>query len=278
MLALALFVAPGQPLSRAAEARPTPPSTAVAPRQLDHAIDEVLGGPNFQWRLRPKKEKAVEEEGPVASFFRKGFEMVRSVARTVKGWFDAFDRWISRRFSRDQDVSFKPEMDKATSASLVKLALYVFIGIVVILLGWLLWLIWKQSRRSESTVLKAHAVTTAAPDLRDENVQAALLPADGWLALAREQAERGEWRLALRALYLAMLARLAEERLISLAAFKTNLDYERELRRRALSRTEVVGRFVLRRRKFEDVWYGRATPGPEEVKEWMAELERPAAP
>ena len=93
--------------------------------------------------------------------------------------------------------------------------------------------------------------------------------------MAREQAARGEWRLALRALYLGTLAQYAAEKLITLAAFKTNLDYERELRRRALSRTELVGRFMARRREFEAVWYGRAEPGATEVNDWLAELERP---
>ena len=73
-----------------------------------------------------------------------------------------------------------------------------------------------------------------------------------------------------------MLAQLAAEGLISLARFKTNLDYERELRRRALSRVEVVGRFVMRRRAFESVWYGRELVAEKDVREWMAELERPA--
>ena len=76
---------------------------------------------------------------------------------------------------------------------------------------------------------------------------------------------------------LATLAQLAAERLITLAVFKTNLDYERELRRRALSQTEIVTRFTARRREFEAVWYGRDEPGAAEVNAWMAELERPLA-
>src|SRR5204863_6692298 len=117
---------------------------------------------------------------------------------------------------------------------------------------WRGWLVGQQARRSARPILAEQAVADAAPDLTDENVQAAQLPADGWLALAREQAARGEWRLALRALYLATLARLAAEGLISLAKFKTNLDYEREVRRRALSREEITAAFARRRREFED--------------------------
>jgi hypothetical protein len=65
--------------------------------------------------------------------------------------------------------------------------------------------------------------------------------------------------------------------LVSLAKFKTNLDYEREVRRRALSRGEVAARFATRRRAFEDVWYGREQAIETAVREWLAELERPAS-
>jgi hypothetical protein len=190
-------------------------------------------------------------------------------------WRELVD-WYERHFPRDQPQAGAGNSRAGVALGLVRLLLYIFIAAVVLLLGWLAWLVWRQARRQGALVLAARAVVAVAPDLRDENVQAALLPADGWLALAREQAARGEWRLALRALYLAMLARLAAERFITLAAFKTNLDYERELRRRALSRQEIVGRFVRRRRAFEEVWYGRAEAGPAEINDWMAELERPA--
>jgi hypothetical protein len=155
--------------------------------------------------------------------------------------------------------------------------LYLLIAAAVVLIGVVAWMMWKQSRRECSPTVKARAVAAAEPDLNDENVQAAHLPADGWLALARERMAVGEWRLALRALYLATLAGLAADGLISLAKFKTNLDYERELRRRALTRNELVARFAARRKMFEDVWYGHAAPVEPAVRGWLAELEAPSA-
>jgi hypothetical protein len=119
------------------------------------------------------------------------------------------------------------------------------------------------------------APLAAEPDLASEDLHPDRLPADGWLALAREQAARGQWSLAQRALYLALLASLAAEGLISLARFKTNLDYERELRGRALSRGEVPARFSVRRREFEESWYGRTVPTEDAVRVWLAELEAP---
>jgi hypothetical protein len=164
------------------------------------------------------------------------------------------------------------------SLGLLRWLLYVFMAAAVGIIVWVAVLMWRQSRRLGMPVLAGRAVAAAAPDLRDENLEAAQLPPDSWLALAREQAARGEWRLAWRALYLATLARLAAEGLLSLAKFKTNLDYERELRRRALSRAEIVAHFASRRRQFEGVWYGCAPLAESDVRAWLAELERPLPP
>jgi hypothetical protein len=118
----------------------------------------------------------------------------------------------------------------------------------------------------------------AQPDLRDERTHAAQMPADGWLALAREQMAKGEWRLALRALYLATLARHAADGLLTLAKFKTNLDYERELRRRAVLQPEVPVRFAAHRLNFETVWYGHTPASEALVRAWLDEFEGAALP
>ena len=81
-------------------------------------------------------------------------------------------------------------------------------------------------------MLQTEAIQTL-PDITDESVGADQLPEDGWTKMAHELLARGEFRLALRAFYLASLAHLAERNLISLARFKSNHDYERELTRRA---------------------------------------------
>lgn len=259
-------------------AESAPPPTAVRPERLDQAIDRVLDKPEFSWRLRPVPKASVDpEEGPIKQFLRHGVEMLtegfRWIGRKLRDVVD----WIVQHLFPDRSLHMTPGSGMA-AIEVLRALLYVFIGGAILLILWVIWIVCRQAQRQRRAVVAANAVVTAAPDLRDENVQAAQLPTDGWLALAREQIARGEWRLALRALYLAMLAQLAADGLISLARFKTNLDYERELRRRALSRVEIVGRFALRRRAFESVWYGREIAGEKDVREWMAELERPAAP
>jgi cytochrome c-type biogenesis protein CcmH/NrfG len=250
----------------------------VQPRQLDRAIDDVLAGADFRWRLHPVAEKKPAESGPLARLFDPVLRWVLDAVRILREGIEDVVDWIVRNLFR-QNSERRPAVGAGLSfADVLHLLVYVFIGAAVLLILWLLWIVWHQAAKRRAPVVAARAVPPAAPDLRDDNIQAAQLPADGWLALARVQIGRGEWRLALRALYLATLARLSGEGLISLAKFKTNLDYERELRRRALTRAEIVAQFAARRRAFEDAWYGRAAPGEDDVRHWLADLEGAAPP
>jgi len=262
-------------------AAPIPPPAApkrIDPAELNRAIDQVLAQRDFEWRLRPVPAPAQAEEeatGPIARFFRTGVKIVGEIGRAI-GWGvgQGID-WLDRVFHLKDQSGRMRTGSTGLSWALLRVMLYLLIAAAVVLIGVVAWMMWKQSRREGSPTVKARAIAAAAPDLNDENVQAAYLPADGWLALARERMAAGEWRLALRALYLATLAGLAADGLISLAKFKTNLDYERELRRRALTRNELVARFAARRKMFEDVWYGHAAPVEPAVRGWLSELEAP---
>ncbi|PTY08244.1 hypothetical protein DB347_01275 [Opitutaceae bacterium EW11] len=245
--------------------------TVVPAKELDGAIDRVLAQPEFEWRLRPAlREKSADtaEEGSVKRFVRQSFEALRSMARSVFRFIERVARWL-----RDLFPTSSGEKRPAPGGGLVllRVLLYGLILLAVGLLVALLVVIVRQRRQAPVRPISARPVS-ARPDLTDDSVQAAQLPADGWLALAREQMARGEWRLALRALYLATLARLAAEGLLSLGKSKTNLDYERELRRRAAAFPEVVRAFAERRREFESVWYGRAEAAGERVKAWADEF------
>jgi hypothetical protein len=82
------------------------------------------------------------------------------------------------------------------------------------------------------------------------------LPESEWLALAADLIARGEVRLALRAYYLACLSALAGHGVVSIARYKTNRDYVRELQRRAHSWPEIIGAFASSATLFDRSWYG----------------------
>ncbi|MBI5426276.1 MAG: hypothetical protein HZA32_19550 [Opitutae bacterium] len=271
----------GVPTARAADVSPTP-TVALEPRQLDRALDEVLARPDFRWRLRPPPEAAEarrKKEGIVMGFLRATFETAREVVRSVSRWLDGAKRWLADLLPGGKDDK-TPARSRDGTASLrwmdvLQFGAYALLAIVAGLLLWVVWKVFEHNRTRPLAGGAAGALPTAAPDLRDENVEASRLPAHEWLALARAKLAEGEWRLAWRALFLATIATHAHDGLLSLAKFKTNLDYERELRRRALGRSGVAEDFRARREAFEAVWYGHEPANAEAARDWLRQLEAP---
>jgi len=132
--------------------------------------------------------------------------------------------------------------------------------------------IWRDRRRSPAAVASEPIQTV--PDITDENVRADQLPEDGWTKLARELLERGEFRLAMRAFYLASLSHLAARNLISIARFKSNRDYERELRRRGHSFPDLLSVFGDNIFCFERIWYGMHEVNLDLVNQFASNVEK----
>ena len=92
--------------------------------------------------------------------------------------------------------------------------------------------------------------------LAADNVTADQLPEQGWYQLAEECFSQEQFRLGLRALYLANLAGLAQEGWIAIHPGKTDHEYETELHRRARAFAQACQLFSRNIALFEQVWYG----------------------
>jgi hypothetical protein len=112
------------------------------------------------------------------------------------------------------------------------------------------------------------------PDITDENVSADQMPEDEWESLARELLRNGQFRLAMRAFYLASLANLARRNLVRIARYKSNLDYENELRRRGHAISEILPAFGENVAVFERVWYGAHNVSADLVQQFSANVDR----
>ncbi|HWB58964.1 MAG TPA: DUF4129 domain-containing protein, partial [Chthoniobacteraceae bacterium] len=97
---------------------------------------------------------------------------------------------------------------------------------------------------------------------------------DEWMKMARDMMARGEFRLAIRALFLAMLSNLSLRELISIARYKSNRDYQRELRRRLGAQGDLPGLFGESVSIFEEAWYGDHVVTDETVGRFSANIER----
>lgn len=267
--ALLAFLAAMPLAALRAESAPSPDPDAqeITAPLLDREIDSVLEDPQFAWRL-PREEG--EDLGILERFFRDTWEALDAGFQPIAQWIADFVRWLSTLFDPADPDSPPPAFNLGDLALPLTIAILA-VAVLVILAAAVV--VWMRSRRM--TPVEAEAVAVArVPDLQSEELVADELPEEEWLRLAREKAAEGEYRLAIRALYLAGLAHLGERELVSLARFKSNLDYEREIRRRTHSDREILEPFHDNLLRFERVWYGRHALDAQGLSEFETNLHR----
>ena len=241
----------------------------VAPGELANALDRELQSRRYAWRM-PRVLPSPEEEGLLAAW-------TRTITETLARWLKTLWNWIEKVLDWFGDHVLNVDMGQsARSLSAISAALrallYLLLATLVCVLCVMLWRTWKR-RGARRVDLVAEAVGVA-PDLEDEDTAADDLAEEGWLALAEDLRSRGEWRLALRALFLAILASLNQRELIRIARFKSNRDYEQDLRHRAHVAPDLLDTFRRSVVTYETVWYGAHQATQEGYVNVMANLER----
>lgn len=242
------------------EASPTPPAVSAAvgqasgiePQKLDRAITEVLRERKYSWRSPREKlvQPSRDQDRGILGRFLDG------ISAEVKKWGKGVAEWLDRvlrKLFRQSPPTPRQPLDFSWVTRL-HLLIYFIAAAALIGVAFLVRRVLKD-RRARQAPVSAEAIKPTV-DVADENVAPDQLPEDGWSQLAREYLERGELRLALRALYLASLAHLAGRNLVTIARFKSNRDYERELVRRAHSFPDLLDRFSENVTVFDRIWYG----------------------
>jgi hypothetical protein len=274
-LAAVLFIAFTIVPVRAAEKPATPQSVSSA--QMDDAIKQTLKHDKYAWRM--PRETIVDkdpETSATKSWLRSFFE---AIGETITNWMRSLRdvarkviEWLDKLFTRkpsNKPVNNEPNTDWMF---FLRGFAYLLLGLAAIALVWLLIRLWRQAAHV-TKVVRAEVIA-AKPDLTDERVTATQLPEDEWLKLGREMIEKGELRLALRAFYLATLAHLAAREIVSIAQFKSNRDYEREVNRRARALADLRLAFAENVGAFERAWYGVYDVSGETMARFQANLER----
>ena len=239
---------------------------SLPPEDLSKAIEDTIKKRKYAWRMpRDKAQQKSAEQSMLSRFFEKVGDMLQRALKAFGRWLDNLLRNLFQGRTPSGPSSFN------WVGKLQGLA-YLLIAAVVGAALWLLFRYWRSGRLPLKSV--SSMPIEPAPDLTDENVGADQLPEDGWLRLGRELLEQGEFRLALRAYYLASLAHLAERNLVSLAKFKSNRDYQRELQRRAQAFPEVASVFEENVGVFDRVWYGRHEVNAFLVAQFATNVER----
>ena len=234
------------------------PSIAIethfaSPEALDRSIDEVMERREFAWRM-PRELIAEDEKtpkGPIASVVAWIIDKLGKGIKAVINWVDKLMDWL---------IGLLPTGDRRTASSNANWITSVRVAVFVLLIGilcalvYILWRSWMRRQNAQAEIVAAAVEST--PNLENDDTAADDLPVNRWLELARELTEKGSWRLAIRAFYLATLANLAENELITIEKFKSNREYENELHRRAHQKEALLTAFSKSREVFERVWYG----------------------
>jgi hypothetical protein len=234
---------------------------------LDRQIERVLENPEFNWRepylpAHSPSQKSLLDQ--LISSMRKTFLFIgNALNRLWKSLLKIFD--FKHPFAERQTPD--SQLPTALLSALTYLLWAALAGTLILLAI--------RLRKLRAPVRHPKpAGPPATPDLTDDGLAANHLPDDEWSALARQKIAAGEFRQALRALFLAILALLGSHHFIAIERWKSNRDYEKELSRKAKTRSDLLALFAQSRLGFERCWYGADTITLQDLESYQGVYER----
>lgn len=216
-----------------------------------HARD-ILARPEFQVPEpeAPKEEKPTEDVEPPGAWRR---------------FIEWLAEWLEKLFRRDETAPARQTtFSGASGQGVVHVLVVVLIAGVLVVLALVLLRALRGEKKAEGTQLEVS--TQDATTLADESMNALSRPPEGWAHLADELAARGEYREAVRGLYLALLSRLHREGVIHYDTTLSNWDYLLQFR----SRREWLPSFRELTLRFDFAWYGNVPVGADGYRDFRA--------
>lgn len=203
---------------------------------------DILARPEFQVAdpEAPKEEKVAEEQPP--GLFQRFLK-----------WLG---EWLEKLFRRAEPTATRaPSSSGASGQSVANVLVVVLIAAAVVSAALALLRALGKMKPGEDSALEVS--TQDASTLAADPMNALSRPPEGWAHLADELAARGEYREAVRSLYLALLSRLHRDGVIHYDTTLSNWDYLRQFR----SRREWVPSFRELTLRFDFAWYGNLPVG-----------------
>lgn len=200
-----------------ADAKTALDDRAEQARAAQQRAEDILSRPEFARRPAIAKDEPApkpDEEVP-----------------DPNSWWNRFKRWLGRLFERlfEQEprrpISVAPA--SASGMAVANVLVIVLVAAVVIVLGGILWRAWAQRKPSAGGELQ---LTTAPGEVVHDSESALSRPPEGWASLADELAAKGQFREAVRSLYLALLSRLHRDGAIDYHPAHSNWDYFRRFK------------------------------------------------
>lgn len=196
-------------------------------------------------------------------------KLMTKIQQRIEHAWNAFRNFLRRLWPRGLNLS--PGDGKAGIWQLKNLRLWLTL-IAILTVGAGAVLFWLRRRREAAAQLSIPLAIAPLPDVSDGAV-ASERSEDEWFALADRLEREGELRLALRSVYLGLLAGLAQREWLTIRRDRTNRDYLNEFTRRWRrrpqatqgQRIEIPEKLRGSLRQFDRVWYGSYVLTPEAV-------------
>lgn len=242
---------------------PSHSSAAVPPGELEKSVRLTMESHEYDWRLPPAIATPVKRSWAARLTDRiiAGF---KSVAGSIYRAFRRFREWVRGNRAPQPQPGTLPDTGLHWS-------LYALTGAVV-LAAMAVW--WRRSLSRREKPKSAADGLAAVIRLDADDLSADRLPEERWIELAAQCLQEGNFRLALRALYLANLAWLGRREFLAIDAGKTNREYELELRRRARAFPDARSVFAQNVAAFERAWYGLHEVSPEDIATFRARIDQ----
>ena len=237
----------------------------VTPANLDQSIRRTLQSHDYDWRLAPPAAKRASNVPWLVTVTDRLADTVQRGLRSVGDAMERLLKWLRERFS-----SPSTHDNASPPGSALHWSVYAIIAALLALVTLIVW----RLRRAKSKPARMLGAGGVAVSLQDENLLADRLPEEEWIALAERCTGGGDYRAALRALYLANLAWLGRREWIAVHPGKTNREYEMEVRRRAREFPAARALFAVNVISFERAWYGKHSVSAEDTDAFQQRLQQ----
>jgi hypothetical protein len=198
---------------------------------------------------RPEFENVIEQE--------KGDGVEDAKAPDEPGWFarllKRFLEWLDELFKKDKNQGDDAPLDAPTGSRDMAGANVVMIVALVVVAAALIYILARSINRKkpDETALDESGGLSQQP-LEKDAMSALSKPPETWAGLADELAARGDFREAIRHLYLALLSRLHRDGVIDYDPTLSNWEYLFAFK----GASTVKAGFKELTRRFDFAWYG----------------------
>lgn len=241
---------------------PAARAESAPPADLQRAVQQAAQSPEYDWRIGAQ---GTQKQQP--AWFTAATDRVvaatRAFLRSVSEAIGRLLRWIFGR--RDSAVT----AGGAPPAQALPIGVWVLILLTLAAAGY------SFARARYPARRKATAVSGALPVASREDAEEMdplRYPEQTWIDLAERALAEENFRLAMRAFYLASLGWLGRHEFLQIHSGKTNREYQVELRRRTRTAPEARELFARNVTAFERCWYGMHATGAEEVARFRAQM------